>query len=212
MNSNKEKRKFQLEVNPLKADEYDPCSTYFEYVRYSKTGKTRYVNCLVCRRDNRPVCNDVNAYDHCKLPSHIESMERAMEESQEHAAKLIRLVRAGMEYEADILNLGHKSWQNDIRSLLVPYHKISDNCAVTVDYRQVRNQLKMYTFMETVSLLELAAWKAAVLIDYHPTGIYEFMEFIRRGWKKHKKGIRQSNLIVNIVRSVMPFLETPKLE
>eukprot|EP00977_Amphora_coffeiformis_P021045 scaffold8752_cov160-Amphora_coffeaeformis.AAC.5 len=209
MNSNDKKPKFQWEVCPLKADEYDANSTLFKCAGYSNSGKTMYVDCLACARDNRFNCQNVVPHQHCKNSSHIESMEEIMKESHKYTAKLITLVREGMTYEQDILKLGHKSWQNDIRSLLVPYHEIGNNLTVDVDYHQVENKLKMYALMESISLLELAAWRAAVFTEHHPTGIYEFVEFMRKGWKKHKKEMRRSNLIAIMVRGVLPFLEKP---
>lgn len=201
---------FRWEVCPITPDAYDEDSTFFRDAGTSLSGKTQYIDCYVCQQDRWWIGTArVEPYCHCQNETHIQYMKEAMVVQHKQTKKLVAMVRAASAFEPRILQLGHVTWQNDLRAMLVPYHELGGDQEAAVDYVKVEQKLGKYELRGIVGLLQLVAWKAAIFSQHHPSEIFDFLEFHRRGWKKHKENMRCSNGIAIVVRSVMPFLENP---
>ena len=79
---------------------------------------------------------------------------------------------------------------------------------------KMKSQLDKFERNEPTTLLELAVWKAACLINYqHPIkDLFELRDWWNNGWKANKSECRRHPLIDAVLTNVSPFLDRPDSE
>jgi hypothetical protein len=108
-------------------------------------------------------------------------------------------------------------WQRNVKGLLFDYLQTRD--ASILEKAEI--SLNNYEYMERLSLLELAVWKAACIshagqveVD-SKTSVKTFYDAIlcaakhQHTWKKYRTDTRKSNAIEIIIKHVIPFLGKP---
>ena len=75
----------------------------------------------------------------------------------------------------------------------------------------MKSQLDKLECNETTTLLELAVWKAACLINYqHPIkDLFELRDWWNHGWNANKSECRRHPLLDAVLTNVSPFLDRP---
>jgi hypothetical protein len=131
-----------------------------------------------------------------------------------------------------IQQLGCLQWQNKIQYELLSHFQSITTCvpdtmlfmsnAQRLD--DIGRLLDEYVFLEQVSLLELAVWKAACIMQLDEEDdeksefaadepkpkrrtLLEVLEWMNTGWKSQKAKTRSSNSIEVIMVAVLPFLK-----
>jgi hypothetical protein len=201
---------------PYRCQGFEPSSPIFQQSRRSTTdtGNEPLYACLLCQQ--KRYSSRENMTHHCLNDNgHINRMATllARQESSRQALELARAKYTAMAPR--IARLGCLKWQRIIQHELYPQAmsiimtgaSTNDGVDCKVEFEFQEGRLAFFETMERISLLELAIWKAACIMEKtEELTYYAMLEWKLRGWKESKAKMRRSSAIDVIIRNTLPFL------
>jgi hypothetical protein len=186
----------------------EPCR-HESFITFVPNASSPVYKCELC---DFVMNSDSEIHPHCQTNDHIDRVK----EVQALQAQPSVVWSAAMQVRVD--KLGSWTWQSAMYRQLywcLIYQSLRDRPVNVERMAQAERLLAKFEFMEQVSLLEMAAWKAVCIAlpvcsamvatrDYHA-----WQEWMREGWKGCKSATRRANEIGIIVSSVLPFLPKP---
>mmetsp|Transcript_22523 Transcript_22523/g.49073 ORF Transcript_22523/g.49073 Transcript_22523/m.49073 type:complete len:270 (-) Transcript_22523:156-965(-) len=166
------------------------------------------------------VTTDVGNEYHCDLTGtvcfglkewqdHIASVkfQNALQKTRDDIRHFFQLRDLARQQCPQILALQHRPWQDACFSKMARcLVNDEDETLITQDIDPLLQDLEL---LETISLLELAVWKALCCANCPDdvTGYFGFQQWLKEGWKSKKGQYRRSGEVVAIMKSVMPFVD-----
>lgn len=149
---------------------------------------------------------------HCQEIRHYDRVADYIQQQTSIQRKLFACWKSFYPLKARIKRLGSPAWRNDVQLHMIPYYEIKPSprqmdFQVPPGVSIVDTLLSKYELMEEISLLELAAWKSACIMEKLHLSYYEMLEWLRIGWIDKKQEMRHSPAVAVIIRCVVPFLQ-----
>jgi hypothetical protein len=203
--SNSREKIWMFPTLPSEPNKFDPSSSIF------RQDFPYNYNCILYRHVSGRFYSEQEMVLHCKDPTHCDLVRDLV---KAHTVTKVETFHCHRRHDAmypRIEKLGLPAWQEKVRSSLCLY--LGSIGKDTEAFNKADNHLLWYEHMERISLLELAAWKAACVLDMEQKEgqmMYNLLEWIRYGWKQNKTKMRHSNATHVIVENVVSFLEGPR--
>jgi hypothetical protein len=166
-------------------------------------------NCILCSHDPEMYFSRSEMTRHCSDPNHCAVLQILLDTQENVKSGLLYCYSKYNQVAPRVEQLGLAAWRNEIHAHLGMYlGSIGENRTAFI---RAVNRFFKCEYMERISLIELAAWKSACVMDMHESKtMYDMLKWMRRGWKKNKAKRRRSTATDVIVRNVIRFLDPPR--
>jgi hypothetical protein len=189
---------------PARPKDFESSSPIFK-----EESSWEHYTCLLCNQDQILPRNQI--VTHCRFDNNHIARMTALIDRQTSSRAALELARSKYtSLKPTIQGLGSTKWQAIIRSeMCLQLTSIIATGGTSKDSKWEIQEALVDKFekMEQLSLLELAIWKAACIMEKtEELTYYEMLEWKSRGWKESKSKMRRSNAIDVIIQNTMPFL------
>ena len=160
--------------------------------------------CLVCHQDLERVKGatvERTCSDHC-CSAHHKKKIASLREMQDQVKTTLQILHETHSLSR-VPRLHSEQWQDKVfgmffRGMFYKNHNITSE--------RVERVLSHYNLVDSLSLLELAVWKAICLENAPESGYVQMMAWHRGGWKTLKEQKRRCNAIYIVLHGVLPYL------